>query len=176
MRKNIVVTAAAFLMAGVLLTGCEELKEFAGDSMESIGNTVSDVADTVGETLGLNEPTQVPTQSVKPEKIYATATPKPTKSPEQIAEEEAKKEERIQKAREALEAAGQKVSATPIPTEEGKKDKKDKKDKDAKATATPTEEPENTPVPTEEPTSTPEPTKTPTPTPSSSGGGGDFDW
>jgi len=175
-KKDLIVRAAAFLMAGMMLTGCDDLKEFAGDSMDNIGSKVSDAVDTVSETLGLSDPTQVPTQSIKPEKIYATATPKPTKSPEQLADEEAKKEERIKKAKEALEAAGQKVSATPIPTG---KDKKDKKDKDKAVTSTPVptdteNNADNTPTPTAEPT--PEPTKVPTPTPSQSGGGGDFDW
>lgn len=175
-KKDLIVRAAAFLMAGMMLTGCDDLKEFAGDSMDNIGSKVSDAVDTVSETLGLSDPTQVPTQSIKPEKIYATATPKPTKSPEQLANEEAKKEERIKKAKEALEAAGQKVSATPIPTG---KDKKDKKDKDKAVTSTPVptdteNNADNTPTPTAEPT--PEPTKVPTPTPSQSGGGGDFDW
>lgn len=179
MRK-IVTFACAIMTTGILLTGCADLKEFAGDSIDSIGGKISETVDDVGQALGFNEPTQIPTAAPKPKKQYEFAPPKATRTPE---EEEAYQKECEEIANKAKEAIANKGKTTPAPTKtddkkDGKKDKNKDKDK-----ATPTPIPtESSTEPTAEPTAEPtkEPTSTPTPKPTEAPeitpGGGVADW
>ena len=175
MRK-VVLLACAVITSCFVLTGCDDLKQFTGDSIDSIGGKISEVADDVGEALGLTEPTQVPTKSPKPNKVYEVATPKPTRTEEEQAEYDAKVAAIAKKAKDAMEG---KLTPTPVPTEtadEKKNGKKDKKDKDK---TTPTPVPTEAEIsPTEEPTKAPTATPTPEPTKNSeiTPGGGVADW
>lgn len=178
--KKTFAACCALIMAGMLLTGCDDLKQFAGDSVESIGGKITETVDTVSDALGLAEPTEEPTLAPKPNKVYEVV-PKVTRTPE---EEEAYQKEVEAIRQQAAEALAGRGKATPVPTskadgdeKEGKKDK-NKKDKatptptpdEAEPTAEPIEEP--TEEPTQKPTSTPVPTQAPDITP----GGGVADW
>lgn len=178
--KKIVTFACAIMTTGILLTGCADLKEFAGDSIDSIGGKISETVDDVGQALGLNEPTQIPTAAPKPKKQYEVAPPKATRTPE---EEEVYQKECEEIANKAKEAIANKGKATPVPTKtddkkDGKKDKNKDKDK-ATPTPIPTESStEPTAEPTAEPTKEPASTPTPKPTeaPEITPGGGVADW
>lgn len=167
---NMKRTAAVLLSALTVISaaGCEQVRDFSADSIQSLGSQVSDAAGMIGDALGfpaVDAATPVPTQTAR---VYEAAGPKPTLTEAEAAAEKAKREEILRgvdsyfsgRITAAPAAAGDGAAAQGEADAGTGKDRKNGEKGRDKADVTPTAKPSPTEKPSATPTEKPEATPT----------------